>query len=649
MSSRTPSTAEAALPAQVNALEAALRAGDEERVLALCGAILTFDSRALLESLGAAELHQRRRAHEAVDVALRGFLLADDGASDSWRAWLLPSPVGVLTRPLWIANARWLRASGSNVPDENSERLEPEQLSKLDLVRQAKALGRYCVANDGARAVDVSGLLEVLHHELHPLFCSWLVGTHFNSPGYLTASPAEVHQLEALAAYLEHWSDEPFELPASTQELATVYDAAYREGVDLSALCETVNGRAMTGLVGALRGTAGHTAALDALEPGAHVLIAPNWREDHVSHRCLSPLLEGERQRGAVALLTHEHGTTPPAPPAADWHAIEHQLPGQTHLLVELGALAGELSARKLELAFFPEVLPSNASAWLATQRLARVQATAYGYPVSSGLESMDYFVGGAEVEDVTSAARYSEQLVLLPGFGVSTTPPPAPRTQRVRPVDDERLRLVSTAGYRKLGHAMLDAWDEILRSKSGLSLDLFPAMSVEAARRQGPLMAKHLTHEEVTLHPSVPRLELLDHLVDADLYLDSFPFGGFNTLVEVLTCGCPFVTLEGDAARNRFGAAILRRLELPEFLIARSWRGYIEAATRLLRDAGLRAELRARLADREAVLAALTDANASAHFDAALEWMLAEGPRRGRPGPPVFIEAGQAPRPLAL
>ncbi len=646
MSPRTPPTA---LSAQADALEAAILARDEERVLALCGAILTFDSRALLESLGPVELSERRRAHEGVDLAFRSFLLADEHESESWRAWLLPSPVGVLTRPLWISNARWLRASGSRVPDENDEALTPDGLTGLDLPGQAKALGRYCVANDGARAVDVRASLGALRPELHPLFCAWLVGTHFNSPGYLAASPAEAHQVQALTAYLDHWSGQPFDLPASTQELATVYDAAYREGVDLSALCETVNGQAMTGLVRALRAGPSHTPELARLERGAHVLIAPNWREDHVSHRCLSPLLEGERQRGAVALLTHEHGVTPPAAPAADWNTIEHQLPGRTHLLVELGALAEELCAHELELAFFPEVLPSNASAWLATQRLARVQATGYGYPVSSGLPAMDYFVGGAEVEDQASATRYSEQLVLLPGFGVSTTPPPAPRTRRDRPLDDDRLRLVSAAGYRKLGHAMLEAWDAVLRSRSGLSLDLFPAMSADAARRQGPLMARHLRHDEVTLHPSVPRLELLDHLVDADLYLDSFPFGGFNTLVEVLTCGCPFVTLEGDAARNRFGAAILRRLELPEFLIAKSWREYVEAATRLLGDAGLRADLRARLADREAVLAALTDADAGAHFDAALEWMLSEGPRQGRPGPPVFIEAGSAPRPLAV
>lgn len=647
MNSRAATRAPARELPQTTALLRALAARDELRVEAACAELFDFDPRSLSESLDDESLLVRRAIHEVLDDALRGFLLADDFEGEAWRRLLLPAPAGVFTRPIWIANAHWLRDCGSQVPENNDESLDAARLSELGLKGQAKALGRYCLSNDGARGVDVSAVFAALDTRLAPLFTTWLVGTHSLSPGRFHSAEASEHQRLALEQLLEHWRGRRFDLPASSIELETTYDVAYREHVDLPAFTRLVNGGAMTSLFTRLQSAAASDGSpLNDLGRGAHVLVAPNWREDHVSHRCLSPLLEGERERGTTALLIREHAGKRRGSPAEGWKAIEHELPGTTHHLIELGDVTRQLASRGLEFAFFPEITPSNTSAWIATQRVARVQATGYGYPVTSGLDSMDFFVCGTEIEDVASAARYNEQVVLIPGFGVSTTTPPIPDTARTRPLEDESLQLVSAAGFRKLSPRMLEAWNQILRTRPNTALDLYPAMTDVAAARQGPRLAQHLSHDEVTLHASVPRLELLEKLSDADLYLDSYPFGGFNTLIEVLACGCPFVTLEGDDARNRFGAAILRRLELPEFLIARDWSEYISAASRILADLGLRRELRARLTDRDAVLRALADPDASAHFDAAVEWMLQRGPRAGeRAEAPVIIEAGSTPR----
>jgi predicted O-linked N-acetylglucosamine transferase (SPINDLY family) len=200
----------------------------------------------------------------------------------------------------------------------------------------------------------------------------------------------------------------------------------------------------------------------------------------------------------------------------------------------------------------------------------------------------------------------------------------------------------VSLASRQKLHPTLLAAWEAILGGRARAELELLPSVSPEQARRMVPGLAAHLPTTRVRLRPRVPREVVADLLVDADLYLDSYPFGGFNTLVEVLAAGCPVVTLEGSQARNRFGAAVLRRLGCPDWLIARDWAGYVTAARRLLDDARLRAEVRAAIGGRERVLAALADPAAERHFEAALAWMQARGPRAGRrPGPPVRVEAG--------
>lgn len=614
-------------------LEEAIARGDAEAALRLSGALLDFLPHAREEPLDAHEADRRRAAYERF-VASMLRVHESPVAHAAWRTWVLPSAAGVLTHSLWITTARWLRALDA-LPDESTPaHLRAEDLLGRSVEEQAIHLVRYCLVHDGERAIDASAVASALDDALWPFFFAWLLGAYAASPSRIEGGEAWPHQEEALSVASELLSQLAIPLATGPATFEVASDAAYASEQSTRELSEVLLGSSASAFFEALLPVEPtHLSKLDELHAGDHILVAPSWRADHVIHRCLAPLLEGERRRGAVALRVLEPGQLAAGEAPEDWRSVEYELDPSRHHLLALGQVAEDLSRRSLEFAFFPEILPSNASAWLATRRLARVQATGYGSPMTSGLPTMDYFIGGAEVEGPNAQEHYSEQLVLLPGLGVSTTPPPTPTAPRRRPEDDERLVVASAAALRKLNAPLLRAWNAILADSSRASFDLYPALPPTATKRWLPAIAAHIRHEDATLHALLPRDELVGRWVEADLYLDSYPFGGFNTLVEVLASGCPFVTLEGDLARNRFGAAVLRRVGLPEFLIAKSWEEYVLAATRVLTDTGLRLELRARLADRERVLAALIDADADTHFDAALERMRRAGPRDGRAG----------------
>ena len=51
------------------------------------------------------------------------------------------------------------------------------------------------------------------------------------------------------------------------------------------------------------------------------------------------------------------------------------------------------------------------------------------------------------------------------------------------------------------------------------------------------------------------------------DLSADSYPFGGYNTIVDSLFLGKPVVTWEGTKLYNRAAAALLLRLGLADFI----------------------------------------------------------------------------------
>lgn len=639
-------------------LQQAVLAGDEQRCFELLREVMRFDANHLEHHASAEEAEVRSIAHEVADAALRQIVLADGGEGETWKLLVLPSQLGVMARAPWMSNARWLRLTGSTLPDTNDESLDPAALSRLGFADQARALGRYCVVNDGAREVDIESVLAALDARLHPFFVDWVLGVYCVSPAGILEGTIEARQDQAMfdLARLRPGS-KGTPLAASPLALGAVYDSAYRHDESLRDGARWISGTLSRHIFEQFRThtdelprTPDVDAGLARAADSGSLVLCPNWRDSHVAYRCMAPLLEGLREEGAAVCMPHAKGAGGSRQFADDWReqSFEVSFQSEHHFLVDGVQLADAIEATRLEFLFYPEVTPSNCSSWLATQRLARVQAAGYGVPVTSGSPQLDYFIGGAEVEAPGAERHYSEQLVLLPGFGVSTTEPPRPTTERVRPGDDGELRLVSTATHRKLSVAMLESWSAILSAQPRAKLDLFPAMLPRDVERLVPAMANALGDVPVDLHPYVERSKILDTLVEADLYLDTYPFGGFNSLVEVLSCGCPIVTFEGNQARNRFGAAMLRRVGLPDFLIARTHTDYIAAATRVLSDSGLRLELRARLADRERVLALLADPDMSAHFDAARRWMLERGPRVGRPAPPVLIRAGDRPTVLS-
>jgi predicted O-linked N-acetylglucosamine transferase (SPINDLY family) len=90
--------------------------------------------------------------------------------------------------------------------------------------------------------------------------------------------------------------------------------------------------------------------------------------------------------------------------------------------------------------------------------------------------------------------------------------------------------------------------------------------------------------------------------LADADLYLDSLGFSGFNTALQAVQCGLPVVAREGRFMRGRLASGILRRMGMTE-LVALSDDDYIELVVALARDGARREALRERIVRARASL----------------------------------------------
>ncbi|MCA8980018.1 MAG: hypothetical protein H6831_16710 [Planctomycetes bacterium] len=572
---------------------------------------------------------------EAWDTVLQDWFLGDGAEHGAWRVLMLPDESGGFVLRHLSLLAFWLSEVGS-------ERLGadplPVELGEMSLDAQARALGRFCTRADGRTAIDYAAVHDALRPLLRPFLAHWALTVHLVSP---TASfdPAVGANRQALCNdFARCHAEADVGLAMDPLYFQAAYRAIYHSS-DPHDFVSVLSDRAF----------APRLASRTACEPqgseGLGVLLGC-FAEHHAVRRSTEPLLSELRDAGEWC------GYYPGGDRAAALDELGPRWAGPDARLVATDAgridaarsLAERVAEDRLDFLFFPEVGISTASAVLARQRLARVQATTYGHPATSGSREVDFFVSGIETED--GSTRYRERLVLLPGLGVASNLPPEPLHPRQRPLDDERCRLASLSSIDKLNGELLCAWRGVLES-GGKCAELlhFPgarggaATAIECAAREA--LGASANYE---LHPALPRAVLLQRLLEADVLLDSFPFSGFNTLVDALSLSLPVVSLRRPGFAGGVGAAVLTRLGCAEECVATTTEEYVAKAVRLARDAQLRLELRARLS-RERVLAVLCDGSLGAHFRAAVEWMRATGP--GQDGAPVYIEAGEPPRVL--
>jgi predicted O-linked N-acetylglucosamine transferase (SPINDLY family) len=130
------------------------------------------------------------------------------------------------------------------------------------------------------------------------------------------------------------------------------------------------------------------------------------------------------------------------------------------------------------------------------------------------------------------------------------------------------------------------------------------------------------------------------------DIYLDTFPFGGVNSLVDPLELGLPVVTWEGEPFRSRMGAALLRTLSLPD-LIAGNGADYHAIAVKLATDPAAResagARVRAQMERSPVFLDPLAASEALGDLiETAYDELAANGRKAFRANPaPVRASAG--------
>jgi protein O-GlcNAc transferase len=222
------------------------------------------------------------------------------------------------------------------------------------------------------------------------------------------------------------------------------------------------------------------------------------------------------------------------------------------------------------DILFYPEVGMDPVAGALAPQRLARLQVASWGHPVTTGLPSMDLYLSGDAIEPADAGAHYTEQLVRLPGTGVSTRFAAA----QSRPWSGPQ---------RQPGHVRFalcqqpmkfDPKDDVLLARIAKEVGPCEFWIVQSSKYPwaSERLMKRLTaafdafgldpHRYLRSTPWMDEAEFLGFLDEMDVMLDCPAFSGYTTAWQALHCGTQIVTLEGRFMRQRLAAGLLRQIE---------------------------------------------------------------------------------------
>ncbi|MEP5764930.1 MAG: tetratricopeptide repeat protein [Halieaceae bacterium] len=236
----------------------------------------------------------------------------------------------------------------------------------------------------------------------------------------------------------------------------------------------------------------------------------------------------------------------------------------------------------------------------------APVQVSWLGYGYTTGLEAIDYYLGEAEFTPPGCEHLYSEQIYPL------SVPPFAylpnsdmPEVGPLPALANGFIRFGSFSRAVRFNDKVLACWAELLKRVPN-SVLVFNTSHFEVPRNRdifiekfagwgvGPEQLEFLSTRGVATWQEYQKI---------DIALDPFPHNAGTTTYDALWMGAPVLSLAGSFSLQCFGAMILRRLGLDEWLVD-SAEDYVERGAALAADLDalqeLRAGLRARMQSSE-------------------------------------------------
>lgn len=199
----------------------------------------------------------------------------------------------------------------------------------------------------------------------------------------------------------------------------------------------------------------------------------------------------------------------------------------------------------------------------------APVQASWMGYPGTTGLRAMDYFLADRFfLSPGQFDGQFTEKIVHLPAGAPFLPSKDAPPVNMLPALSAGYITFGSFNRPNKLSPLVISLWAQLLRAlpDSRMLLGGMPKEGnydtlIKWFEKEG------VARERLSFHARCDMVDYYDLHRQVDICLDTFPYNGGTTTLHALWMGVPTLTLAGGTAAGRSGASILGHAGLESFI----------------------------------------------------------------------------------
>ena len=199
----------------------------------------------------------------------------------------------------------------------------------------------------------------------------------------------------------------------------------------------------------------------------------------------------------------------------------------------------------------------------------APIQASWIGYPLTTGLQSIDYYLGDQYFTPPDELGdQFSEKLLLLPACVPFLPSKLAPAVQPAPVLTNGYITFGSFNRTNKINRQVIARWARVLRAVPDAKMIVAAMPKSEAPPQLAAWFAEEgIAPERLTFEGRTGMAQFMAIHHRIDICLDAFPYCGSTTTLHALWMGVPTLTTAGPTMPSRAGNMIMRQVELDDFI----------------------------------------------------------------------------------
>ncbi|WP_395488902.1 glycosyltransferase [Cedecea davisae] len=254
--------------------------------------------------------------------------------------------------------------------------------------------------------------------------------------------------------------------------------------------------------------------------------------------------------------------------------------------VAEIVELANKI---KPDVIYFPSIGMFPLTILLTNLRLAPLQVMALGHPATTNSAFIDAVL--VEEDYLGDPGCFSERVVALPKDCLPYVPPANIKIPEIiwpKPKRD-KIHVAVCASIMKINPGFLHACQRIQADSKRMIEFHFLVGFSHGLMHLALEKAVHNYLPDAKVYAQLGYNDYLGVINSCDMFINPFPFGNTNGIVDTVRQGLPGVCLTGPEVHEHIDEGLFNRLDLPAQLVTRSVQEYTDMVIKLIDDTVLR------------------------------------------------------------